>query len=320
MASAFLLTFFFVVCFGLLMAALFFLRHRFAAVPAEVSDAEAESGSGYSEAVLLRDDSLSSIGFWGELLERFSFVSRAKRQIEQADLDWSAGRYTALMLMSGASTAVVLSRFSWMPFFGVLIGAGLALTAPVFYVEHKRQKRLLEFDQNFPDALDSLGRAMRAGHAFAAGLNLIAHESLPPVAGEMRKTLEEWRLGQSWDEALEHLSERVPLPSVRLFVASVRMQTKTGGKLHEVLARIAETLREAASLEGEVRAISAHGRMTGTILTVIPIGIAVVMHFAAPGHLQVLMDYPIGRYMLVGAAIALVAAHFVMRKLLEIKP
>ncbi|GAB4366487.1 MAG: type II secretion system F family protein [Bryobacter sp.] len=300
---------FFVVTFGLVIGGLVLVRSRMAAT---------ETAAASSEPLLLRDESLSSIGFWGELLERFRFVEQAKRHMQQADLDWSAGRYTALMLMSGASTAVVLSRFSWVPTVGIVLGGIVALSAPAFYVSHKRQKRFEQFDQNFPDALDSLGRALRAGHAFAAGLNMVATESLPPVAGEMRKTLEEWRLGQSWDEALEHLAERVPLPSVRLFVASVRMQTRTGGKLHEVLGRIAETLREASSLEGEIRAISAHGRMTGTILTLIPVGIAVVMHFASPGHLEILSEHPVGRLM-VAAILCLVAAHFVIRKILDIK-
>jgi tight adherence protein B len=223
------------------------------------------------------------------------------------------------MLMSGASTAAVLSRLSWLPVFAVVLGGLFALSAPWFYVRHRRGKRFERFEQNFPDALDSLGRAMRAGHAFSAALELVATESVAPVSAELRKTLEEWRLGQSWDEALEHLAGRVPLASVRLFVASVRVQSKAGGKLHEILGRISESLREAASLEGEIRSISAHGRLTGLILMVIPAGIAVILQWSSPGHLDILREHPVGRTMIGGAIGALIAAHFVIQRILDIE-
>ncbi len=281
-----------------------------------------ESGAGSavgSEPLLLRSETVSSIGFWAELLERFAFSDPFRRLVEEAGLNWSVGRCTALMLMSGASTAVVLSRISWAPFVLVAAGSVFALSAPLFYIRHKRQKRFELFELHFPDALDSLGRAMRAGHAFAAGMDMVANEAVPPVSTEFRKTLEGWRLGQSWDEALNNLAERVPLNCVSLFVASVHVQAKSGGKLHEILARISESLREASSLDGEIRAISAHGRMTGLILTLLPIGITAVLHYAAPGHLDVVTESPTGRVMLMCAGLALVAAHFVMRKILDIK-
>ncbi len=271
------------------------------------------------EPLLLRNESVSSIGFWADLLERFAFSRSFRRLVAEAGLNWSVGRCTALMLMSGASMAVVLSRLSWLPVLLVAAGSIFAMSAPLFYIRHKRQKRFEQFEQHFPDALDSLGRAMRAGHAFAAGMDMVANEASAPVSNEFRKTLEEWRLGQSWDEALEHFAERVPLNCVSLFVASVHVQVKSGGKLHEILGRISESMREATSLEGEVRAISAHGRMTGLILTLIPIGIAAVLNYAAPGHLDVLTESPVGRLMLAGALLALIAAHFVIQKILDIK-
>ncbi len=301
----------FTLTFSVIAGALYLWRQR----PAEGAWNVAAS----PESILLREESVSSIGFWAELLERFALSDLVGRQVAEAGLNWSVGRCTALMLMSGASTAVVLSRISWLPVFAIVLGATFALSAPWFYIRHLRQKRFQRFDQHFPDALDSLGRAMRAGHAFSAALDLVATESAAPVSTELRKTLEEWRLGQSWDEALEHLAERVPLPSVRLFVASVRVQSKAGGKLHEILARISESLREAASLEGEIRSISAHGRLTGLILMVIPIGIAVTLHFTSPGHLDILSTHPVGQLMIAAAIAALVAAHFVIQRILDIE-
>lgn len=314
----------FVGTFSLIIAGLWIVSQRMEATGPSPASPDSGLASSLSsnlsgEPLLLRNETVSSIGFWGELLERFAFSDPFRRLVAEAGLNWSVGRCTALMLMSGASMSVVLSRITWLPVLLIVLGSIAAMSAPLFYIRHKRQQRFALFEQHFPDALDSLGRAMRAGHAFAAGMDMVANEAAPPVSTEFRKALEEWRLGQSWDEALEHLAERVPLNCVSLFVASVHVQVKSGGKLHEILGRISETMREASSLEGEIKAISAHGRMTGLILTLIPIGIAAVLNYAAPGHLDVLTESPVGRLMLAGAVVALIAAHFVIQKILDIK-
>ncbi len=275
-----------------------------------------DEGSG---PILLRTENVSSISFWAALLERFRFVPNLRRQIAEAGLNWSVGRFTSMMLLAGASTGVVLSRIAWLPGIGMVGGALLAMVIPFFYVNNKRSQRFDLFEQNFPDALDSLGRAMRAGHALAAGMEMVAFEATQPVNGEFRKVLEEWRLGRSWDEALDHLVQRVPLVSVSLFVAAVRMQSRTGGKLHEILGRISEGVRDATALDGEIRAISAHGKLTGVILTILPVGIALMLNWTAPGYLDILRNHPIGKYLIILALTFLVAAHFVMRKILDIR-
>ena len=160
---------------------------------------------------------------------------------------------------------------------------------------------------------------MRAGHALAAGMEMVAHEAAQPVGGEFRRVVEEWKLGRSWDQALEHLSERMPLVSVSLFVAAIRMQSRTGGKLHEVLARVSDGLRDSTSLDGEIRAIGAHGKLTGAVLTAIPVVIVLMLNWSSPGYLDVLTDHPIGKYLIFAALCFLVAAHFVIRKILDIR-
>lgn len=271
------------------------------------------------EPILLRTDTVSSISFWAALLERFQLVDHLKRMVVEAGLNWSVGRFTALMLLAGASAGLVLYRLPWVPSIAAPAGAVMASLLPYFYVSGKRKQRFETFELNFPDALDSLGRAMRAGNAFSAGMELVANEAMPPVSQEFRATFDEWRLGQSWDQSLDHLAQRVPLTCVRLFVAAIRVQSRTGGKLHEVLGRISESVREAASLEGEVKAISAHGKMTGMILTVLPIGIALMLHNVAPGYLDILQTHPLGRWLVFASLALLVSAHFVIRKILDIK-
>ena len=320
MSPTILLFIVFAGTFGLVIVGLYLAASRLrigAEAPSGgvIQDNDGDLGS----PLLLREEGVSSITFWAGMLERFSFVPNLTKLIADAGLNWSVGRFTAMMLLGGASMGVVLSRIAWLPWVAVAGGAGVALFAPFFYVNHKRSKRFEAFELAFPDALDSLGRAMRAGHALAAGMEMVAYEAAQPVSGEFRKVLEEWRLGRSWDHALDHLVERVPLVSASLFVAAVKMQSRTGGKLHEILGSISDSLREASALDGEIKAISAHGKLTGAILTAMPVGIALMLNYTAPGYLDILVDNPIGKYLIVGAIAFLVAAHFVIRKILDIK-
>lgn len=320
MSPALLLLFIFAATFALVGLGLYFAANwlKLSAVVGSGVEAESEI-DGIGGPILLRTANVSSITFWAALLERFRFVPKLRRQIAEAGLNWSVGRFTSMMLLAGASTGVVLSRIAWLPGLGMVGGAVLATVIPFFYVSSKRSKRFDLFEQNFPDALDSLGRAMRAGHALAAGMEMVAFEAAHPVNGEFRKVLEEWRLGRSWDEALDHLVQRVPLVSVSLFVAAVRMQSRTGGKLHEILGRISEGVRDSTALDGEIRAISAHGKLTGLILTILPLGIALMLNWTAPGYLDILRDHPIGKYLILLAITFLITAHFVMRKILDIR-
>lgn len=320
MSPALLLLFIFAATFALVGLGLYFAANwlKLSAVGGSGVEAESEIDA-VGGPILLRTANVSSITFWAALLERFQFVPKLRRQIAEAGLNWSVGRFTSMMLLAGASTGVVLSRIEWLPGLGMVGGALLATVIPFLYVGSKRSKRFELFEQNFPDALDSLGRAMRAGHALAAGMEMMAFEAAHPVNGEFRKVLEEWRLGRSWDEALDHLVQRIPLVSVSLFVAAVRMQSRTGGKLHEILGRISEGVRDSTALDGEIRAISAHGKLTGLILAILPVGIALMLNWTAPGYLDILRDHPIGKYLILLALTFLVTAHFVMRKILDIR-
>jgi tight adherence protein B len=319
MSPTLLLLLIFVATFAFVIVGLYVASTRLNLGESTTSGVVVEESNEVDGPLLLRTENVSSISFWAQLLERFEFFPMLRRLLAESGLSWSVGRFTSMMLLAGASSAVVLSRIAWLPMIGVVAGGTFAMIAPFLYVTSKRAKRFAAFEEIFPDALDSLGRAMRAGHALAAGMEMVAYEAQQPVSGEFRKVLEEWRLGRSWDQALEHLVERVPLVSVSLFVAAVRMQNRAGGKLHEILGRISEGVRESSALDGEIKAISAHGKMTGAILTALPIGIALMLNWTAPGYLDVLIENPIGKYLIVAAVLFLIAAHFVMRKILDIR-
>ena len=312
---------FFVVVFGAIAGAAYFISQRQGtALPAGGGGAASAPvdipGEG---SILLKEDRVSSIGMLDDILQRFYFATDFRQILSQADLDWSVGRLFLMMLLAGAIAMVALFRVPWItPLMAIALSFG-AFFVPYFRVLKMRQKRLDQFEQGFPDALESLGRALKAGHPLAAGMEVVANEALPPISTELRRTLDEWKLGRTWDQALENLAERVPLVNMRIFVAAVRLQNRTGGRLTEVLGKLSETIREANSLEGEIRAISAHGRMTGTILTLLPVGITGMMLWVNPTYFDVLIYHPYGKTMIFSALGALVAAHFVIRRILDIK-
>ncbi len=268
---------------------------------------------------VLKDESLSSISIWAKLLERSDFIKIMRRHLQQADLSWSVGRITMLMLLAASIALAIAMREDRIPGIVAVVIAVLVGSQPYLYIVRRRAKRFRQFEENFPDALDSLARAMRAGHPFAAGMEIVAQECEAPVSVELRKAAAEANLGSSWETALANLSERIPLLEVSMFAAAVQMQTRTGGKLNEVLAKLAENMREATSLRGEVRALAAHGKMTGAVLTVLPLVIAGMMMIVNPSYLTILVYHPYGKYLISGAIICLVLAHVVIRRIVDIR-
>ena len=268
---------------------------------------------------ILKLDSVSSITLWGNLLNQFDFVEGMRARITQSELSWSVGRLTAMMLLTGAFSLAMLSELGWLPFWMELLVACAAASVPYVYVLRRRAKRFRQFEQQFPDALDFLARSLRAGHPLPISLEMLSHEEAPPLSTEMRITAEERKLGLPLDQALDNLARRMPLLNVRLFVAAVKLQSRTGGKLGEVLGGLAETMREAAAVQGEVRALAAHGRATGMVLTALPIAIAIMMQAVNPGYLDILFETATGLEMVVVCLVALVAAHFVIRKIVDVQ-
>jgi len=244
-------------------------------------------------------------------------VEGVRTRVAEAELSWSVGRLTALMLLIGAFSMALLS--GWMPFGPALLLACGAASLPYVYVLRRRTKRFEDFTRQFPDALDFLGRSLRAGHPLPVCLELLSQEESAPMSTEMRKTADERKLGLPLDQALDNLAKRVPLLNVRIFVAAVKLQSRTGGKLSDVLAAMSETMRESISVEGEVKALAAHGRVTGAVLTVLPILIAVLMTAVNPGYLNILFENETGKNLVIACAIGLVAAHFVIRKIVNVR-
>lgn len=268
---------------------------------------------------LLMSDHLSTISVWDALLGWFDFMPALRARIAEADLRWSVGRLTALMLLCGTTVLAILLKLNWLPWIAAVAPAVLAAFLPYFYMMGRRGRRFRQIEEQLPDALDFLARALRAGHPFAVSLEMLAAEGTPPLSIEIRKICDERQFGMRMEEALANLGRRVPLLDVGFFVAAVQVQSRTGGKLGEVLERLAETVRERFALKGEIRSIAAHGKLTGTILTILPLIVVAVTSSVNPGYFRILLDNPGGRWLIFSAGVCLVLAHFVIRMIVNIK-
>ena len=268
---------------------------------------------------LLKNEALSTIAIWAKLLERWDFIRIMQRHLLQAGLGWSVGRVTLLMLLAASITLAIGMRIAWLPLWMTVLLALSVGLVPYLHILRRRAKRFRLFEEHFPETLESLARSLRAGHPFASAMQIVAEESEPPVSAEMRQTAADGSLGTSWTEALNNLAERMPLVEVSTFAAAVQLQNRTGGKLHEVLSLLADNMRESTTLKGEVRALAAHGKLTGSVLTILPLGIAAVMAMVNPSYLATLIYHPYGKFMIVGAALCLVSAHLVIRRIVDIK-
>ncbi len=288
-------------------------------VQARRSGATVEGFSDDQGANVLKDDELSTIRVWADLLERFSHMEDLRKLISEANLSWSVGRVTLMMLLAATSTMVLVAQLPFIPgWMAALISLAIGST-PYLYIRHLRSRRFRAFSAQFPEALDSLTRALKAGYPISAAMELLAAEQPEPLASEMRRTREQWNLGTGWDQALDQLAQRLPLIEVAVFVAAVKMQNKAGGRLNDVLGRLGETMRDNSALESEIRSVSAHSRISGLILSVLPVIIGVLMFVVAPEYMGIMFRRPEGRMILTIAVVANITAHFVIKRMSQVR-
>ena len=270
------------------------------------------------ELALLRDEVMSRIPAFDILLRNSPQIAGLQTLLEQADVKSRAGNVLLLCLLSGAGLGLVVLLFSGFPQFawlGLILGAFL----PYAYANYKRTKRFSKFEELFPEAIDTLARAVRAGHAFTTALELIANELAEPVASEFRKLFEEQKFGLPVRDALINLTERVPLVDVKFFVTAVMLQRETGGNLAEILDNLSYVIRERFKIMRQVRVHTAQGRMTMMLLMGLPPVIVVTMQAMNPSFIRPLFDDPIGHLLIVVGITLQTVGYFVIRKIIQIQ-
>ncbi len=280
---------------------------------------KAEKGTSKQPA-LIRSEEVTSGQIVLGLLRRYKLSDRLRELLEQAGLRWNLARLIhgcLAMFLAGWAVARLMLPANLASFaFLVALGAGFL---PIAYVVRKRGQRLHKFEELFPESLEFVSRSMRAGHAFSVSLEMIHREFQEPLSGEFRRTFEEHNLGLPLDVALQKLAKRVPLLDVHFFVSAVLLQKRTGGNLAEILDKLAYIIRERFKLRGKIRAISAHGRMTGTALTMIPVVVGAMLFWVNPDYVRFFVTDTTGNIMMGAAVLLQLIGYGIIRKIVSIE-
>jgi tight adherence protein B len=265
------------------------------------------------------EERLSQLDLLDTVLQRWSSVSAPlKQRLERAGLQMTVG---VLVLLSVFCAAVAASLSLLLTSYSVvaLVLAPIAGAIPFLWVRHKAAKRMALFEEQFPEAIDLIARALRAGHALPTALQLASEEVPEPVGTEFRLLFEKQNYGLSMAEALREFGDRVPVLDARFFVTAVMTQREMGGNLSEVLDKLAAVIRDRFKVKRQVRAVSAHGRITGWVLGALPPAVAAVIFVISPQHIRLLVDDPLGTYMVAGALVLQVIGVLVIRRIVDVE-
>ena len=238
--------------------------------------------------------------------------------IEQAGS--RAGVSTVILAALGLGALVAFTASALLrDVVGLIPGFALGAAVPFLVLLRKRSVRVRKFEEQFPEALDLLSRAIKAGHAFQTAMGMVADEGAEPMGPEFRKTFEEQNYGLPLKDALNNLATRMPLIDVRFFATAVLIQRETGGNLSEILDNLAYVVRERFKILRQVRVYTAHGRMTGYVLLALPAFLALALMFINPEHMNVLFTERTGRMMIAATVVMQTIGYLWIRKIVTIE-
>jgi tight adherence protein B len=271
---------------------------------------------------LVLKETYSEIPWLNGLLEKLKerqYAAWLAKLHDQARAPYSLAAY----LLASAVLAVLGGLLGGRAIFGqpfIMFGcAGTGILLPWGYLYYRKWRRLGEFHRQLPDALELIGRALRAGHALFVGLKMVGGEMRDPIAGEFQRGFDEISMGVSVPESLGHLADRVELIDVKFFVTSVNIQRETGGNLAEIIDSLGRLIRKRFELKKKVQAVSAEGRISAIVLMSLPFGMGLVFYFINPEYLTPLFTDPMGQAMVAGASVMMIIGAVVMKKMIAIK-
>ena len=272
------------------------------------------------ELELLKQELLSDIPIFHRLMLHFQVFNRLQDLLRQADVKVikNANSFVIISLAAGlfgGSIILGVSR-SWI---AALIGMPFLALVPLFWVLRLRNKRFRLFIEQLPDALELMVRSLQAGHGFSSALQMVATEMPDPISREFGKTYEEQNLGLNIKIALENMVERVPILDLKLCVTAVLIQREIGGNLSEVLGNISHTIRERFRIQGEIRVKSAQARLSGYVVSVLPLFLFFWINVFNPDYMKTLFDHPYGIYILLGAGVMQIIGWLIIRKIVSIE-
>ena len=267
---------------------------------------------------LRKDELLSAIPWLNRKLREFQLAPILYTLLRQADLKWTAGG-----LLAGCGLCFVIPAYLAFLRFGSVFGAllaGLAVgCAPIGYAFYRRSKRFNAFQEGLPEALDLIVNALRAGHSLIAAMGLVARECADPVGSEFKACFDEQNYGLELTTALDNLIDRVPLQDLKIVATAITIQKESGGNLAEVLDKTAHVIRERFRLKRQVRTHTAQGRLTGIILTLLPLGLGIVLFFISPGTMSLLWTTPFGQKLLWIGFTGIVVGGFIINRIVNME-
>jgi tight adherence protein B len=266
----------------------------------------------------LKNDLLSDVPPLHRILSSFNSALRIDTRLKQAGMRMKVG-FFALLSLGGLAAGMLAGMLLRWPVAVSLAAAAILALGPNTYVNIKRRRRLKSFIRHFPEALEMFARSLRAGHSFTGAIQMVAQEMPDPVGVEFRQVFDEQNLGVPLREALTGMTQRVDSLDVRFFVTAILIQRETGGNLAEIIDKIAHVIRERFRIQAQVKIFTAQARMTGTILAVLPVAVALAIWALNPDYLKPLWFEKAGRIMVATAVCMQITGALIIRKIIRIK-
>jgi tight adherence protein B len=276
--------------------------------------AQPQAGKNKNEPNLLQSPLNDAPNLIEEYIKRFFNL---RSFLQQADTQLTPPKFIILSVGIGVG-AMFLLPLVRVPLILAPLGLSLGFM-PFVALFYKRKKRLAKFGKQLPEALELIGRALRAGHSLASGFKLVAEEMGAPIATEFERCYEAQNLGVPLEEAIEEMTNRVPNLDLRFFATAVTLQRQTGGDLAEILDKIGYIVRERFKIWGQIQALTGEGRLSGIVLLALPPGLFIVMYNLNPDYCMALFTDPMGHQMLAGAIVMQILGALVIRKIVNIK-
>ena len=274
---------------------------------------QSESATPY----IVRDQSLSNIPALNLLLGKLSITTKLERLLMQANSNWTVGKlilYSVALAILGFLLSLKMNSYLLKAVF--IFGLG---SIPVLQVYIQKTNRLKAFIRAFPDSIDMMASAIRAGHAFNQAMQLVGNEAPDPVGTEFKRTYEQYNLGLNLKDVLLEMTERVDSLDLKLFVTAILLQKETGGNLTEILDKISYTIRERFKLIGQIKTFTAQGRMSAAILGTLPAAFVLIISGINPGYLTPLFHDPLGHNLIVIAVFLQIVGYSIIHRIVKIK-
>jgi len=318
-----IVAFTFIVVLGIVLGAYFALVVRQESFERSklLSRLGSKTGTASAKSVQLErpKDRLSNVRAVQAMLSRATGVSGPlERLVTQSGLKITVGTLVMASILAAVAGYALVKWFTYYTYLG-LAAAPLFGMIPYLIVRYARNKRLELFEEQFPEAIALIARALRAGHAFPTGLQMVGDEIPAPVGAEFKLVYDRQSFGMPISDALKSMAERVPVLDARFFVTAVLTQRETGGNLSEVLDNLASVIRERFKVKRQVRVVTAHGRITGWILAALPPALAVILCFVSPDHMKTMVTDPLGIKMLAIGGTMQALGTIIIRKLVNIR-